>query len=299
MSFLGTARVLLVFSGLAAVTSIVLLFTPGLKLSIEFSGGSLIELALPEATTKEQLTSALETFRLTDGSTLVNPSVTATQDGSVLIRLKTMTNEEHLALLSHLTTALGEIKELQFTTIGPTVGATMKSRALLALLAASVGIILYLAFAFRNVPRRFSPWKFGVLAVLALLHDLLITTGIFVILSLFTTFEFDTLFVTALLTVLGYSTNDTIVIFDRIRENVSLANRNEDFEQVVERSLQESVVRTMGTGQTALYMLFAMVFFGPVSIRWFMLALIIGTIIGTYSSFFIATPLLVYWRKRE
>lgn len=297
MSFLGLARLLLPLSIVLVVASAILVVKPGLELSIEFTGGTLLELKLPETNIKDDLVEHLKTFARPELS-LESASVSRTKTGTFFIRTPTLSNEDHIALLKHLSTNLGEIRELQFTTIGPTVGQTLKKRALVALVVAAIAIIVYIAAAFRRVPKRLSPWRFGVIAVVALLHDILITVGIFIVLGTFTTFQVDTLFVTALLSIMGYSVNDTIVIFDRIRDNVFLEGNVNDFAGLAERSLQQTLTRTINTGFGALIMLCALFFLGSESIRWFILTLIVGTVIGTYSSFFIATPLLVFWKKR-
>ncbi|PIR48547.1 protein translocase subunit SecF [Candidatus Peregrinibacteria bacterium CG10_big_fil_rev_8_21_14_0_10_55_24] len=297
--FLRPAKFFLTFSTIAAISGVVLLIVPGPKLSIDFTGGTLVELKIPSSATKEDLQKALASVTFDTGEGIGSFSISSTRSQTMLIRLRDLSNEEHLALIEHLSTTLGETDELQFTTIGPTVGATLKRRSLMALAIASVAIVVYLAFAFRKVPRRLSPWRFGIIAVVSLLHDVAVTVGIFVLLSHWTSFEMDTLFVTALLTIIGYSVNDTIVIFDRIRDNVLTQERNEPFAAVCERSLNESLTRTINTVFSTLIMLFALVFLGSQSIRWFVLTLIVGCIVGTYSSIFLATPLLVYWRKRD
>ena len=218
--------------------------------------------------------------------------------GNFLVRLKGITDETHKELLTHLTKAIGDIEQVQYTTIGPTVGETLKIRAIYALLAASLGIIVYLAFAFRKIPRKYSPWKFGVVAVVTLLHDVMVTVGVFVILSYYSSFEVDTLFVTALLTILGYSVNDTIIIFDRIRDNLAIQERKEDFAVIANRAVSQAWKRSCYTSGSTLIMLFSLFFLGSQSIQWFVLTLIIGILLGTYSSIFVATPLLVYWNKR-
>lgn len=297
MSLLRPAKYFLTISTALVLVSVVLLFVPGPVLSIDFTGGTLMEISTPEEITKDALSAVLGTF---PGETpLGNIAVSRTKDGSYLLRMRDLSNEEHLALVGHLERELGEIIVRQFTTIGPTVGASLKQRSIWALLIATVAIILYLAMVFRRVPGRLSPWSFGITAILALLHDTLLTLGIFTILSHTTSFQLDTLFVTALLSIMGYSVNDTIVIFDRIRSNLfEGGNRGEDFAVLADRSLKETVSRTLNTGTGALIMLFVLFFFAAESIRWFILALIIGTVIGTYSSFFVATPILVYWRNR-
>lgn len=300
MSLIKLSKVLMTISAIAVIASVVLFFVPGPKLSMEFTGGTLINIVLPAGKTKADIQSAIESFRTADDQSLGNFTLSMTREGNLLIRSGTLSNEEHLALLAHLQQKTGSaIDEKQFTTIGPTVGATLKRQSVYALIFASIGIVFYIAFAFHRVPRKLSPWRFGVFAVVAMIHDLAITTGIFVVLSQLTTFEFDTLFITALLTVLGYSVNDTIIIFDRIRENVAFVDKHEDFAVTAERSLRETIVRTLNTSLTTLITLFCLYFLGSESIRWFILALIIGICLGNYSSYFIATPLLVFIKKKE
>ncbi len=263
-----------------------------------------MELRIPSASTKDDLANSLSSVIFTpeeeDGEILLgNYSISATKSDTMLIRMRDLSNPEHLQLMDHLAETLGETEELQFTTIGPTVGASLKRRSFWALGIASVAIVLYIAFAFRKVPRRLSPWRFGIIAVITLLHDVLITVGVFIILSKLTSFEFDTLFVTALLTILGYSVNDTIVIFDRIRDNLLTQHRGEEFHIVADRSLKQSVKRSINTSVSTLIMLSALFILGSESIKWFVLTLMVGAIIGTYSSLFLATPLLVFWRKKN
>lgn len=276
--------------------SIVLLIVPGPRISIDFTGGTLMELRLQPDKSKADLSSAIAAFET--AVPLGNVAVSATREQTTILRMHDLTNDEHLALLGHIERTLGPVQELQFTTIGPTVGTTLKERALIALGLASLAIVVYVALAFRHVPRRLSPWRFGIIAVVALIHDITITTGVFVILSHLTSFEFDTLFVTALLTILGYSVNDTIVVFDRIRENVVTQQRDEEFADIAERSVQQSFTRSVNTSATTLILLAALFLLGSESVRWFVLALIVGITLGTYSSIFLATPLLVYWKKR-
>jgi len=296
MSLLKPAKFFLGLSSALVVVSIVLFIVPGPRLSIDFTGGTMMEVRIPDSTTKEQFQDAVSTFESEEE--LGNVTLTMTKDSSVLLRMRDISNEEHVALQKHLRTELGQIKELQFTTIGPTVGATLKKRSFWALGIASAAIVLYIAFVFRKIPRKLSPWRFGIIAVITLLHDVIITVGVFVIISQTTTFEFDTLFITALLTILGYSVNDTIVIFDRIRDNLAEQGRKEDFATVADRSLSDSVTRSINTSVSTLIMLCSLFVLGSESIRWFVLTLIIGSIIGTYSSLFLATPLLVYWKKK-
>jgi preprotein translocase subunit SecF len=258
-----------------------------------------MEVQLAEGKTREDLQTILHAYvdekKFDLGNFTVSSIKTATEQ-AYLMRLKPMTNEEHVDLLKYIESKAGPVKELQYNTIGPSLSQSLKWKSLQALSIASVATILYLAIAFRKLPRKLNPWKFGLLAVLAFIHDVILTTGIFIVLGWFTSFEFDPLFVTALLTILAYSANDTIVIFDRIRANMTFDNRNEQMETVVARGLRQCVTRTFSTTMAALIMLFSLFFLGSESIRWFIMALILGTAIGAYSSYFVAAPLLAFWK---
>ena len=295
MDFLKPAKYFFVLSTVATFVSIGLLFYPGPVLSIEFTGGTRIELGIAQGKTQENLMEALKTFKGTE----LSPQVNKMQNGNYLVRIKTIDDATHKALLTHLQSSLGTVQESQYTTIGPTVGQTLKIRAFYAIIAASIGIIVYLAFAFRKIPRRYSPWKFGVVAVATLLHDVMVTVGVMVIISHYSSFEVDTLFVTALLTILGYSVNDTIIVFDRIRDNLFLEERKEGFAITANKSVNQTWKRSCYTSGSTLIVLCSLFFFGSISIQWFVLTLIIGITLGTYSSIFVATPLLVYWNEKK
>lgn len=297
MSFLKIANGCLFASIAATLVSLVLLVYPGLILSIEFTGGTLMELALPESVTREQLLKDLQAIPETM-PLFTNASVTRTRTGTSFVRSSLLTNDQHLALTKQLKTTYPTMQELQFTTIGPTVSQSLKTRALIAIVIASIALITYLAFAFRKIPKQLSPWKVGAVTVIAVLHDIAITVGIFTILSHVTSFQADTLFVSALLSIMGYSVNDTIVIFDRIRDNLITGNKGESFTDLAVRSLKQSLSRTLSTGIAMLTMLTSLFIFGSESIRWFVLTLVLGTVIGTYSSFFVATPLLIFLKKK-
>jgi preprotein translocase subunit SecF len=299
MNFRSVSKISLTISAVLTVASIALFIYPGPKFSIDFTGGTLMEVQLAEGKTREDLQTILHAYvdekKFDLGNFTVSSIKTATEQ-AYLMRLKPMTNEEHVDLLKYIESKAGPVKELQYNTIGPSLSQSLKWKSLQALSIASVATILYLAIAFRKLPRKLNPWKFGLLAVLAFIHDVILTTGIFIVLGWFTSFEFDPLFVTALLTILAYSANDTIVIFDRIRANMTFDNRNEQMETVVARGLRQCVTRTFSTTMAALIMLFSLFFLGSESIRWFIMALILGTAIGAYSSYFVAAPLLAFWK---
>jgi preprotein translocase subunit SecF len=294
MDLMKPAKYFFALSAAAMLVSLVLLVYPGPRLSIEFTGGTRIELKAEADVSQTAMADALKSF-----PEELSATVNKTQDGTFIVRMKTIDQETNQTLLKHLNDTIGAVEETRYTTIGPTVGATLKKQALWALLTAGICIILYVAWSFRRIPRKLSPWKFGLVVVITLIHDVLITTGIFVILSHVTSFEVDTLFTTAILTIFGYSVNDTIIIFDRIRENLQHQDRNEEFAVVANRSLIQSITRSLYTSTSVQIMLISLLIFGSGSIRWFVLALIIGIGLGTYSSIFVATPLLVYWRKRQ
>lgn len=299
MTFRQLSKFTLGISAILVVVSVALFIYPGPKYSIEFTGGTLMEVQPPADKTRGDIIAALDGYESKD---LGNFQVTAVQSagqGAFVLRLPTMTNEEHLALLTYLETTLGKTTELRYTTIGPSLSASLKVKSIQAIAIASVAVIIYLAIAFRKLPRKLNPWKFGSIVVLAFLHDIVITVGVFVIIGWFTAFEFDTLFVTALLTILAYSTNEAIVVFDRIRANLSFDNRNEDLTKVISTALKQCIGRTTGTTVSILIMLTTLFFLGAESIRWFIFALIFGAVIGAYSSYLVAAPLLMYWQDKS
>ncbi len=302
MTFQSLSKFFLTLSAFLVVGSIVLMIVPGPKFSIDFTGGTLMEVQLQPGKTHDDLQKALQNYEQTSKTSLGNFTITTIKtatEQAFLMRLRPMSNEEHIAVLQEIEKDTGKTKELQYNTIGPSLSQSLKWKSLEALSIASIATIIYLAIAFRKLPRKLNPWKFGTLAVLAFIHDVVLTTGIFIVIGRFTSFEFDPLFVTALLTILAYSANDTIVIFDRIRANMSFDNRSEDLGTVVARGLRQCVTRTFSTTMAALIMLFSLFFLGSESIRWFIMALIVGTAIGAYSSYFIAAPLLVFWQKKN
>ena len=185
--------------------------------------------------------------------------------------------------------------EKSFSSVGPTIGNELKQKSYYAIALVLLAIVIYIAWAFRRVSRPVASWKYGVAAIIALLHDVIIPTGVFSALGHFLGYEVDVLFVTALLTVLGFSVHDTIVVFDRIREN--LLKREGSFEDIVNYSVNQTMTRSINTSATVMLVLLAVYFFGGESVRNFTLVLILGVFFGTYSSIFIASPILVVWHK--
>ena len=217
----------------------------------------------------------------------------------MIFRFRHIDEPTHQLVLQNIRSASGDFEELRFDTIGPTIGAELRQKAILALALAIAAIILYIAWAFRQVSKPVSSWKYGVVAVLALSHDVLIPTGIFALLGHFKQVEVDALFITALLTILGFSVHDTIVVFDRIRENLRKLKGTEVLEVTINRSMNETFARSLNTSLTVLLVLLGIFFFGGETTRYFALALIIGIFVGTYSSIFVASPLLVVWNSSK
>ncbi len=313
-------------SGVLIAVSLVGMIAFGLRLGIDFTGGTLMQLKFEQQVEKDDLKTALEEIgqdlesneeageiieessdESSDETTTIKPkaenvdfstaSVIWSDDGYI-IKSKYISSDTHDALLEKLENKFGSFEETRFTTVGPTVGDTMKYKATLALLIALVAIVFYIAFAFRKIPRNVSPWRFGLSAIVALAHDVLFIVGIYSILGYVFGVEIDALFITALLTILGFSVHDTIVVFDRVRENLKNMGRDVTFGEVANKALSETMARSLNTSISTLFTLCALLLLGSSSIFYFVLALVLGTIIGTYSSIFVASPVLVWWHNR-
>ena len=282
-----------IFSGLIIIPGIISLVLWGIKPSIDFTGGTLLEVQSPHfkvQSNKEQIKKIIEKENIGIGS------ITQSENDTYLLRLKTVENTQHQKLLTEFKKQFTDIKELRFETVGPTIGKETTNNAFKAVLIASMLIITFIAWAFRKIPKPYSSIKFGICAVVALIHDILVVVGVFSLLGHFYNVEIDSLFITALLTIMGFSVHDTIVVFDRIRENLRKM-AGEDFELVVNESIIQTLARSLSTSLTVIFTLIALLLFGGDSIRWFVVALLIGVTSGTYSSIFNAAPLLVVWEE--
>jgi preprotein translocase subunit SecF len=279
--FIGISIVLVIFS-------IISLSVFGLKVGIDFKGGALTEVAYKGARpVQADLNSSLEALNF--GSILLQP----TGDTGYIVKSRDLTEAEHGLLLKTLSQdGKSVLEEKSFNSIGPSVGRELTKKAIIAIILVSLAIIIFIAYAFRKVSRPVSSWRYGIIAVITLLHDVMIPVGLFALFSHYYGAELDTLFVVAVLTILGLSVSDTIVIFDRIREN--LKNRvATSFNETVGKSLEQSYVRSICTSLTVILVLLSLVFFGPISTKYFALMLTAGMFFGTYSSIFLASPLLV------
>jgi preprotein translocase subunit SecF len=301
MNIVGRRKIFYAISGLMMFVSVVAMSVFGLRFGIDFTGGSLLEVEFdggrPELAEIESRLAPAKAG-LDVGEVRLQPS----GERGLLLRLRHLDEPEHLAILEALggpeRTALEPgVTEKRFDTIGPTIGRELKTRSILAVALAILLIVAYIAWAFRRVSRPMASWKYGVATIVALIHDVIIPAGFFAVGGQFWGFEVDTLFVTAVLTILGFSVHDTIVVFDRIRESLRRLGGDADFSQLVNRSVNETLGRSINTSLTVILALSAVYLFGGVTTRVFSLTLIIGIIAGTYSSIFIASPLLVTWNQ--
>jgi len=276
---------IIIIPGLAAMIYAIIMFGSPVKLSIDFTGGTLLELRIEESAQPAEVRQVLAETGF-PGST-----VTTTADDSILVRTKAMAPEEKAGIMEALGAEFGAVEELRFESVGPAVGAEVTRTAGIAVAVAALFILAFIIFAFRKVPNAF---RYGVCAIAAMVHDILVTVGLFSLAGLILGWEADALFLTALLTVIGFSVQDTIVVFDRIRENIP-RRRGEPYEMIVNRSLLETIHRSLATQLNAIFVLVALLFFGGATMKQFVAVLLVGLLSGTYSSIFNAVPLLVVW----
>lgn len=270
----------------------------GLRSGIDLSGGSLLQVSYPDGRPPvEQIHEKVKNLGF--GEVRVQP----TEEREYMLRQKDLTPKEKEELMSALG-SLGKVDEVQFNSVGPSIGHELYRKAWIAITLVTLSIILFIAFVFRHVSKPVASWKYGVVAIVTLLHDIILPAGLFAYLGHVRGAEVDALFIVALLTILGISINDTIVVFDRIRENLRLNEEKrtrEAFGDVVGRSVTQTLARSINTSMTVIIVLFALFYLGPVATKDFALTLIVGMAAGTYSSIFLAAPLLVViegWQKK-
>lgn len=272
------------------VISLGLMKTYGIKQGIDFTGGSVIDITYTGEV--KDLTSSMFEAQEID----------VYKTGNTTYRLISAKTYEEI---SATITSIGNPDQktpFQFTqvnTVGPTLGAEMTKKAIIALIVVVLAILAFIAFSFREVSLPVQSWKYGVIAMVTLIHDIVVPTGVYVLLSHKYGAEVDTLFVIALLTIIGISISDKIVVFDRIRENLKGTDKKTSFDDVVGKSLKQTFTRSINTSVTVILALLALFFFGPVMTKWFTLTLIVGMFVGTYSSIFVASPLLTIWNGKK
>ncbi len=294
MRFAKQYRAFLILPSALSFLALMALVAWGLHPGIDLAGGSLLQVSYPDGRPATgQVEQLLGQFNL--GDVRVQPAGT----NDYIIRMPAIDTAQKNQVEAVLG-GLGQMQEVQFTSISPTIGADLLQKAWVAIVLVVVCIIAFIAFAFRHVSAPVSSWKYGVIAIVTLIHDILIPTGLFALLGHLAGAEVDSLFIVGLLTILGISINDTIVVFDRIRENLRHnidTHVREPFGETIERSIRQTLARSINTSVTVVIVLFVLFLLGPASTQDFALTLLVGMVAGTYSSIFLAAPLLVVWEQ--
>jgi preprotein translocase subunit SecF len=291
MNILGKRYLFFGLSLLIIISGLILLFLNKVPLSIDFTGGSLLEVSFDN-----QSPAPSEIIAVYNAANIRDAQVQTSETGSYIIRSQFLNNEQRDAVINDLTQQIGEVNVIRFDSVGPSIGEQVTSRAAIAVAVASLLVVLFIAWSFRGVQNAF---RYGVCAILAMIHDVAIIFAITGFGAWLFGWEIDSLFLTALLTVIGFSMQDTIVVFDRIRENANIYRRL-DYETLVNHSIVQTLQRSINTQlMTVEFLLLALAMFGGVTLQEFASILLIGLLSGTYSSIFIAAPILVLWEKQE
>ena len=296
LNIVGHKKIWFTISAILVGVAVIAMILFGFKESAEFKGGTLWEFTIPSS--NASLSDVQNFFANNLGVTSAQVSFDATNQ-SYLATFDVIDEATHQKDLTAFTQQWPSFQELSFESIGPSVGASLKKNALIALALVIVGISLYIAYAFRKTSRPVSSWQYGWITLLTLFHDVSIPAGMLAILGHFHNVEIDSDFIVALLVVMGFSVHDTIVVFDRIRENLALRRGKEKFDMIVNDSVNQTMARSINTSLTLVLVLLALYFVGPVDLRYFVLTLLVGVITGIYSSIFIASPLLVAVSPKE
>jgi len=279
----------LLIAGVVILISIISLATFGLKAGVEFSSGSILNVSFEQEVEQEQLKQ--EMTNLGHPNTIIQ----RTGEGNFLIRTSELSGGDKTQLEDALMAKFGQLTEAEFYSVSPMVATETASNAGIAVAIAALGVLLYVTWAFHRMPK---PFHYGTSAIIALVHDALVALGVFSILGAVLDWEINLMFITGILAVIGYSVNNTVVVFDRIRENLNLGV-SPDFEVVVNNSLVDTLGRSINTSLTTLFVVLALLFFVGTSIQNFAIVLLIGIVAGTFSSVCIAPTLLVIWEKKE
>lgn len=295
MNIIAKRKSFFAISGILVLISAVLFFVQGLKLGIDFTGGTLMEVNLQKASVSKE-----EAKKIISDLGVGGLNVQFSSEGTLLTRFSAQSDEENGVVRKNIEEKIPGAQVTRTEFISSLISSELRSKTIQALFFAVIGIVAYIAWAFRKVSYPVKSWKYGVAAVIALVHDVLTTVGVFVILGKFFGTEVGIPFIAALLTILGYSVNDTIVVFDRIRENLSRAGSKENFEETINKSVNETLGRSISTSLTVMLVLLAIVLWGGASLFEFSLALLVGVFFGTYSSIFVASALVVeLWKRKQ
>lgn len=293
LNIIGKRKIYLGVSGVLIAVGILAIIIFGFRQAIDFTGGTLWQFKLsPSANLDEVQATFVNDFKIKDVKLTYNDK---TQE--FFVRIPDLGQPEHESFSAALKTKYGNFEEQNFQSIGPSVGADLKQKSILSLIMVLLGISFYIAFAFRKVYQPVSSWKYGFVTLFTLFHDVAIPAGLLAILGHFFAIEIDTNFIVALLVVMGFSVHDTIVVFDRIRENLLLSRMKKSFGEIVNESVNQTLARSINTSLTLILVLLALLFAGPANLHYFILTLLVGVTTGIYSSIFVASPLLYIWQK--
>jgi len=290
LNIVGKRKIYFTVSGLLVGAAVLAMLLFGFKQGIDFAGGTLWQFRVGQSNVDAGSLENIFKTNLGISDVSVNYDLT---NGTFLARLGVISEPDHQKFLGILKNKLPAFDELGFQSIGPSVGAELKHNAFIAIALVLVGISLYIAFAFRKVSRPISSWKYGMITLVTLFHDVAIPAGLLAVLGKFQHIEIDSNFIVALLVVMGFSVHDTIVVFDRIRENLILDRGKIDFATTINNSVNQTLMRSVNTSLTLILVLVAMYFAGPINLRYFVLTLLVGVLTGIYSSIFIASPALL------
>lgn len=293
VNIIGKRKLWLGITATLVILSAVAVGLWGLKFGIDFTGGSLMEITFANSRpATPELASDMASFGAAD------VSIQPVGDDGAIARFRSVDEPAHQEILKKLQEKYSDVSEDRFESIGPTIGKELRTKALYSIVIVLICIIVYIAWAFRKVSKPVVSWKYGAIAVIVLVHDIGVPIGVFAVLGHFMGVEVNSTFVAAILTILGYSVNDTIVVFDRVRENLLHSGGDYDrFDTIVNESVNQTFARSINTTLTTLLALVAIFFWGGETVKYFALALIVGIGLGAYSSIFIASPLLVTWEK--
>jgi preprotein translocase subunit SecF len=294
LNIIGKRHIYFTISALAVGAAVAVVILYGFREGIDFRGGTLWQLAARESAPSAAALEAAFREKLSVQDVRINRDGA----GSFLVRFPEVTETQHQEYLQTLTAAFPSLEELSFSSIGPSVGEELRRKAMYAILFVLIGISLYIAYAFRKASYPVSSWKYGWVTLLTLFHDVAIPAGLLAYLGKTQGVEIDGNFVVALLVVMGFSVHDTIVAFDRIRENVVLRGHKESFEHIVNDSVNQTLARSVNTSLTLILVLLALYFAGPETLHYFILTLLVGVTTGVYSSIFIASPLLLVFKGK-
>ena len=286
--FLKYSKIYYAVAIILSLAAVITIASLGLKLGIDFVGGSILEVEFDQRPENPVIQEKLSDLDL--GEISIQP----TGDNGIILRTKELTEEAHQLVISKLGELSG-VRDMRFESIGPVIGEELANKTIVLVIVSLLALLIYIIVAFRKVSWPVSGFKYGLISIVALSFDVLITVGVFALLGKFYNVQFNIPIITALLTILGYTINDKVIVFDRVRENL-IRYKGDDFKGLIDKSLNETLFRSISTGACSLLVLFSIYFLGGETLKYFALTLIVGIVVGTFSSLFLASPLLVSWK---